>query len=360
MRKFFVTLVCVVVCATLAVPSAGALTVIRCGTKLKKSLTLDRNLLNCKGDGLVVAASNITIDLGGFMLGGDGKAGGAGIFLPDGFKRVRVTNGTIQKFDDGIRFRGSKSWGNAVEEVELAGNRQFGARFDETGNNRILESIVRSNGIGGVFVDTADRNNISENVITNKAGITVVGDGTRIERNEVSTRRSTSVPGSMRILGDDSTIRRNEVIGGSNGVAIAGDENVVDRNDLGSGGRNGLVVLGNGNVISGNDVVLFSARGIWLAKSDGERDNVLDSNDVVKNKLDGILVDSRTSRIVKNDSSSNGGDGFDINGDHTLVSDNDAESTRGWGVTADGAGVQGSGNDVEKNGRGCRPARLCA
>jgi parallel beta-helix repeat protein len=239
-------------------------------------------------------------------------------------------------------------------------NREYGARLDETSNNQLLENVIKGNGDGGVLVDTANRNNISENQITNAHSVRVVGDGNRLEKNEITGSRSTSGGGGIAIYGDNNTVRRNEVFRGTNAVAVAGDENLIERNSLASGLNNGVVVLGNANQIARNDIGLFSGRGIWLRSTDGERDNVLSENEVKRNKLDGILIDSRTSRVIENDSSTNGGDGIDVNGDHTLLNDNNADDNHGWGIIADVAGTQGSGNDVSGNGHSCRPAKLCA
>jgi hypothetical protein len=361
MRKFVVTAVCVALVGAFGVPSAHAVSVIHCGTTLKQSLKLDRNLLNCTGSGFIVGANNITIDLNGFTIGGDSKAGGVGVYLPDGSKKVTVTNGTITKFDDGVRVVGPGSRGNLFDGLSLVGNRLAGARFNDTSTNQIVKSVMKSNHAGGVLVVSGNRSLISKNEITDHPAVSVKGDANRVDRNQITNTRSSKIASAIRIVGDGNSVTRNSVVGGSNAVSVAGDKNLIDRNTLARGVKSGVAVRGNANQIQRNDIGSFGARGIWLLKSDaGEKDNVVQDNDIEKNKLDGVLSDSRTTRLVNNDASTNGGDGFDVNGDHSFLEGNDADHNRGWGVDASVTGIQGSDNDVSKNGHSCRPARLCA
>jgi parallel beta-helix repeat protein len=66
-------LIVTVAASVLAVaPSAEAARAQHCGMRIKHSFTLHRNLHNRRGDGLVVAANNITIKLAGHVVDGAG------------------------------------------------------------------------------------------------------------------------------------------------------------------------------------------------------------------------------------------------------------------------------------------------
>lgn len=63
------------------------------------------NDLNCSGDGLTVRASNVTINLNGHKLVGQGT--GVGIRVPatdEGTTGVRIENGSVESFGSGIFF----------------------------------------------------------------------------------------------------------------------------------------------------------------------------------------------------------------------------------------------------------------
>ena len=71
---------------------------VNCGQVISQSILVSNSLTNCWGDGLVVGAPGITIDLNGFVI--DGLQMGAGI-RNNGHDQVTVTNGTVH----GLRVR---------------------------------------------------------------------------------------------------------------------------------------------------------------------------------------------------------------------------------------------------------------
>ena len=82
-----------------------------CGT----SVTVDTDLGHshvCTGDGLVIAAPSITIELGGFTLSGDADSADFGIDNSGGHKGVTIQYGAIEGFGTGVR-------GDGVESLHL-------------------------------------------------------------------------------------------------------------------------------------------------------------------------------------------------------------------------------------------------
>lgn len=337
MRKLAVALTASVVFLGSGAQTAHAATIVHCGMTVKSSFTLDRNLLNCDDDGLVVGASNITIDLGGFTLGGDNDGGHTGVLNESGFRNVTITNGTITHFDRGVLIAGSSAAANVVTEL-----------------------LLGDNPLGGVVIADAGRNLVAKNTIHDKPAVSIVGNSNKVDRNEIISTRSSTVPSSIRAAGDANSITRNSVAKGSVGVAIAGDRNVIDRNKLFNGARSGVVVTGSANKIRRNVVSSYAGQGVWVRNTGDEVDNLIEDNDVTTNRLDGVLADAEETQILSNDSNSNRLDGFHVRGEHSLVEDNDATGNRSWGVDANVTGIQGSDNDVARNGHSCRPSRLCA
>ena len=85
---------------------------VSCGDTLIINTTLDENLTCTDTPGLIIGASNITVDLNGFTLTGDPCAKCHGIRNGDigtspSFNKVTVRNGIIDGFEQGIRAQGS-------------------------------------------------------------------------------------------------------------------------------------------------------------------------------------------------------------------------------------------------------------
>src|SRR5687768_18405690 len=93
--------------ATVPAVSAEAATV-TCGQVITTSITVDNDLTNCPGKGLVVGADNITIDLNGHTIDGDAPPGAPADPARDGIDvrghdGVTVRDGDITDFTDGVQ-----------------------------------------------------------------------------------------------------------------------------------------------------------------------------------------------------------------------------------------------------------------
>ena len=70
---------------------------------ITQDTTLDSDLVNCPGDGVVIGANGITLDLAGHTIDGTGPgAGGHGVDNDEAHDGVAVTNGRIQEFQVGV------------------------------------------------------------------------------------------------------------------------------------------------------------------------------------------------------------------------------------------------------------------
>ena len=83
----------------LAVPATSQATGIACGTTITANTKLRADLTNCPGDGLVIGADRITLDLGRYTI--DGTGNGAGIRLA-GRRNVTIKGGTVREFATGL------------------------------------------------------------------------------------------------------------------------------------------------------------------------------------------------------------------------------------------------------------------
>src|SRR5687768_3995804 len=94
--------------ATLAfLASPAAATHVQCGDVITQDTTLDSDLVDCPGDGVVIGASDITLDLAGHTIDGTGPgAAGHGV-RNAGADNVTVTNGRIQQFQRAVSILGA-------------------------------------------------------------------------------------------------------------------------------------------------------------------------------------------------------------------------------------------------------------
>jgi parallel beta-helix repeat protein len=153
-----------------------------CGSVITQSVTLDRNIGPCEGDGLVVRGSNITVNLGGRTITGNNLANQseeeqAGVHVI-GATRVTIRNGTVRNFDAGVVIHHGS--GNTVSNLSVEDNANHVVRTGalnpcefadgililDSDNNRIQGNRALRNGpFGGIdIVGDSDGNVVSGNI----------------------------------------------------------------------------------------------------------------------------------------------------------------------------------------------------
>jgi parallel beta-helix repeat protein len=375
---------------------------VSCGQVLTKSTLVTNDLAECLGDGLVIGAPRIVVDLGGHTI--DGVGLGTGI-ANDGHADVTVRNGTVQQFDTGLLLL-AETRGNLVENVtfqlnELAGIELFTAGSAAEGNE-IRGNTVTGNG-GGIVVGSGTVGTlVADNGLTgNGGGALVVRDsnGNRLERNLVTgggdlgveiERASGNVlldntvsgtsdggievmagshdnlvqgnavdaSGDMGILVSESS--RNRLIGNvthgmsDSGISLsAANDGVVLDNDL-RFNPGGLQVDGSSrNLISGNEASETTGYGIELGGDSFDNDVV--ENRAVANAAAGIYVSDEAlaepgNRVARNTANGNGGDGILLAKGGHVVTANVTRDNVGWGISAAPGSIDGGGNVASGNG----------
>jgi Right handed beta helix region len=244
-------------------PAAEARGRIQCGQRIKHSITLGRNLHNCRGDGLVVRANNITVNLNGHTLDGRGRRSSAGVRIA-GFHGVTVTGGVIRQFGRGV-------WLVRADDDKIVNNVVTGS-FDEgiftnetserplIQGNRITWSGTKHHAVDADGIDArgAGAKAIANSVRhSNDDGIDVNGAGSTIDGNNVSSSGHDGI--DIDSLG--STVQNNVSNGNrDDGIGVGRNaRNVVLRNnvtnintDLGIQPIAGTTIDGGGNRAAGN------------------------------------------------------------------------------------------------------------
>jgi nitrous oxidase accessory protein NosD len=162
--------VLVIACASgLGAPAARATDL--CGTTVIDHVTLSQDLV-CSGDGLIVGASGIRIDLNGFSIQGSGT--GAGVAV-SGYDDVTIAGGTIRQFAVGIRVASSTEL--VIRQIEFIANAE-GIDFQAGSiHNTVKDSAFRLSGTRALMLRTNSKeNDIKANTFAdNRIGILVFG-----------------------------------------------------------------------------------------------------------------------------------------------------------------------------------------
>jgi parallel beta-helix repeat protein len=358
--------------ATLALAVAGCLAFgagqasashVSCGDTITIDTKLDSDLVNCPNNGIVIGADDITVDLNGHLIDGDGAEFDGcpegepcdfGV-LNDGHDGVSVRDGSVRQFAVGALIFSARH--NRVLGISSSRNLLFGfvvadsARSlvrDSSGNRnpapegdglglfgsnhiRILHNSFRRNGLG-IHVDDSTHNLIKRNRISRNAefGIFMQGDHNRARRNRC---------------------RRN----GTCVLVNPGSRNVITRNRVSRGLAGIAVEKGRGNLVARNVVVHTRRTGIYLGlknPSIGGANNVVRRNRVRGSGDDAFLVNEEDdhSLLKRNIARGAGDDGFDVEGRSTKLTRNRAVRNADLGIEALRRVIDGGGNIARHNG----------
>lgn len=209
------------------------------------------------GDGIIVDADDVTIDLNGFSLrGGSGwgiRNSEPSINTPGG---TTVKNGTIESWlAGGIRL-GERS---TVENVLVRHNEGTGIQLHQDG--RVIDCVVLGNAVHGIIVysgslvrgSTASAN-VENGIWSNSTSASAKGaliQNCVVENNDKNGIR---VDGGAFVL--NNQIRMNDESGAQTkaGVWVNGDHNRVDGNHI-TDNYVGIDLTGNENIIVRNSVL---------------------------------------------------------------------------------------------------------
>jgi parallel beta-helix repeat protein len=272
-RKFGVLFAAAVASTLPTIGGAGADVSPVCGQTITSNTTLTADLGPCPNFGLIIGASNITLDLGGHTLSGTPQPlDNAGVYMK-GRTGVTVKNGTITAFDAGVAIEGGTA--NTVSNIRAIDNigRFSGGVFSNFGD--------------GVAIMSSTNNKILSNVLQNNAPYSGVGIYTLVDSNHP---RTTSGPASGNVI-DGNDVLSNKL--GRDGLTGSNDNDGIR-----------LETNTTGTIITNNRVIDSGLDGIALFV--GSADTVIRGNQVLNNGLyrtaarngDGIMVGRTSDRTV--------------------------------------------------------------
>ena len=269
------SIICVVASMVATVPSATAAfaaqtSAVRCGATITSDVTLTKDLRS-GGDGLVIGRDYIRIDLGGHTMYGS-TGGGIAIQLQDR-RGVRVTHGSIRRFDQGININGGSA--NRVSRVWLSQQSGLGLLVANTSHTRVVHNHLSDIGDGhgtGIQLYRADYNQVRGNSVRG------AGDGISLDvssHNRVESNRSSHNGAGIGLFDASlrNLIRSNRTdFNEDTGVLLDGgdDHNVLSHNSASGNGFAGIGVGNSNHVrVSRNHTNNNPGSGIAVGDADG-------------------------------------------------------------------------------------------
>jgi hypothetical protein len=265
-RKITTTFAATMLAAAVAVlaagPSEGSSTtpITTCGQIVTTDAVLTQNLA-CTGDGIVVGASGITIDLKGFVVQGDQGSGDYGIDdLTFGADNVTVKNGVLRNFSSGIYAAIADDF--TVSNVISTGNAVDGIHVEGTS-----ASIMSSTASGNEFT-----------------GVKVVGEAASIKSSSTVGNGSRGI----WVNGDGATVKSSRAIANWDGIELDSNAASISSSTVAGNGEAGLYVGGNAASVKSNVVVGNAFLGIRVVgDAPTITGNKADENGFTGGKADG-------------------------------------------------------------------------
>lgn len=340
------------------------------GPSFGDTLTSDTKLtcdLSGSGDGLIIGADGITIDLNGHTLSGDGT--GSGIDNSGGHDNVTIKNGTIEDFAEGVLADGAD--GLSLKDLNVIG--ASGSAVD-TGAIHVLDSedvviedcsvsVTAANGgphcirldtVTDVKVEHCDIDGGFIGVSFFSIGGNVgLGDPTTGSIKDCTISDCFS---SCILLGntDDATVEGNDMSGAASGMQIGFHANnatsgiEICDNDVHDNGGGLFVTFMTDSEIYDNDVSDNLGFGILLRA--GTTDNEISENTVNGNGVRGIVLifGANDNLITENTVRHNGSDGISLFlGANTgnEITENTARNNGGFDLFHNGASTPNTWED---------------
>jgi parallel beta-helix repeat protein len=343
----------------------------KCGDTITTDTTLHRDLLDCPNNGIIIGADNITLDLNGHLIDGDGETPAAGCHprkefcdvgvLNRGHDGVIVRHGSVREFNVGV-------WGLNMSHNRILGISSSSEGCCGLGFFRGTRSLVRNssgNGDGdlGMFLIASHHVRVLDNSFRDnrrEQGIFVRESTHNLIKGNLTSRNP------VGITFEDSNrnqVKRNRSVREAQGLDLQGNGNVIARNRFAhmirrSGHRKGVAITvccANHNLIAGNSIRDTDGSAITLGTFGGVG-NVVRSNHIHGAGKDGVHVFAKVGKkpkhtlLKRNHVFGAKDDGLDANAPTTKLTRNEARRNGDLGIEAVPGVIDGGGNKASGNG----------
>jgi parallel beta-helix repeat protein len=371
-------------CVLAAWPSYAAASHVSCGDTITQDTTLDSDLVNCQGDGIVIGADNITLDLNGHTIDGDLTR-----FLccwsgvtSTGFAGVEIENGTIQEFENAVLIRSSNNV--SIHDLVMHDFSE-GIPSGDSDNGVIRDNVIKAPGgrgisIGGTFSNLPAGNLIEDNVVSGMGGVgidvarsagnsvrdnSLIRNGTGVElftpgNTRVEENRFIDNGAGMDLNGATSNlIERNVFTRGFVGLFLeqGSRDNTIAHNALRRQVTTGIDLdFSDSNLVQGNVLSKIGSprpgfelqTGILIYRGVGNR--ILDNSVTMRGVFGAYLIRAEQNRLEGNRVRGASDDGINIDSGSNVVTSNRANHNGDYGIAANPSVIDGGGNRAKHNG----------
>jgi CSLREA domain-containing protein len=326
---------------------------VTCGQVLTQSTLVANHLVDCPGDGLVIGAPNITVDLGGHTIDGTALQFSAGV-RNSGFDSVTITNGVVQEFDYGVLLNPGTAFGvvsGMTFQLNITAGLQLTNADDGVNGNIVRGNTIAGNDAGIVLADGTQHARLLDNTVSGTAGfgIYLVGaSGVRLEGNLIT---GSSDAGVMLESSRGNTFVDNSIVGAADAalfLMLGSNDNVIRDNRITASEAGVHILDSNRNQVLDNDASAMSDVGVILENA---HDTLIRGNDLRFSSGGIELSQSSKNRIVENDASEGAGTGISIgNGSlSNVVERNRANANDAEGIYVGDPATPGTGNLIDRN-----------
>src|SRR5919106_2965531 len=324
-------------------------TQVYCGQVLTEDTIVGNDLDNCPGEGLVIAASNIVVDLNGHTIDGPdyliANATGQEEGFPAGIRvsnrtNVIIRNGTVQQFGWGVLLTGGTTH-TVVDNVDnfghaLAGVELFDADDGRSGNT-IQNSKIADNELGVLLGAGTEAALVKNNEIHGNLGEQVFihnSGGNRIENNTMH-----GIPTDPNLDSDGGVLLE----GASDNVLVG---NTV--HDTGDAGIN-IHMGSHRNRVEGGEYYRNGDAGVIV--SDSDRTKILDITSHQQSDGGVVLGNAHSTEVRNSDLRFNPSGVEASSTNHLIVYNNDASDSLQTGLEiGNGVGIRILDNVVHRAG----------
>jgi parallel beta-helix repeat protein len=380
---------------------------VNCGDTITQDTKLDSDLIDCSGDGIVIGADNITLDFNGHTIDGlsctdihpETCSHQDGIDNSGGYDNVRIRNGTITTFENGVLLDGAQQ--NRLNGLHISPSQASGVggatgiHFIGSDRNRVSDAVVEYGGDPAILLSDSERNTIEDSnfqggfvehagdgldLLDGSDNNRVIDDqvrgdgygfliessrGNLLKGNVAGAHYGNKARGAERTVivensfdggfgagfdlveSNDNRIRNNTVFRGYfDGISISGARNVIESNSVGPVGSTGIQVQGSDNLIRHNATL---AEGYAISVSGAG--NVIDSNTIGIHSYGIVVGAGSTSTVVEDNLVTRAwDDGIHVDAPGTLIRRNIANDNLDFGIEAVEGVIDGGGNRASGNG----------